>query len=257
MSAAPDEERDWPSLAIVVPVYNEAEGIDHACREIASVAERYPGRAVLIAVDDGSADDSGAIIDRLAGEIEIVEAVHHEANSGYGAALRTGAERAQELGFDYVAFIDSDLTNPPTDLLKIGELARAGHPYIKASRFVPGGGMAGVPLARRLMSKGANLTARTLFRTRVRDVTNGFRAMRTDLFLSLPLRERGFAVIVEEFDLATRQGVEPVEFATTLSGRTEGQRPTAFAYSPGLLMTYLRYPVRAFLRKTSGPEDHR
>lgn len=249
MSAPPHEDRDWPSLGIVVPVYNEAEGIERACREIAAVADRYPGDAVVIAVDDGSADNSGEIIDRLAEELDGVETVHHQRNAGYGAALRTGAERARALGMEYVAFIDSDLTNPPTDLLKIGELARAGHPYIKASRFVPGGGMTGVPPLRRFMSRGANLTARGLFGTRVRDVTNGFRAMRTDLFLSLPLRERGFAVIVEELDWAMRKGIEPVEFATTLSGRTQEQRPTAFAYSPGLLMSYLRYPAGSLARR--------
>ena len=235
--------RDWPSLGIVVPVYNEAEDIERGLGAIAEVAQRYPGRATVIAVDDGSADRSGEIIDNLAAELEPLESLHHERNAGYGAALRSGAERAQAEGLEYVAFIDSDLTNPPEDLLRIGELARDGHPYIKASRFIAGGGMRGVRRSRRSLSKAANLTARALFGTTARDVTNGFRAMRTDIFVSLPLRERGFAVIVEEFDQMQRRGIEPVEFPSTLSERTAEQRPTAFAYSPRLLMTYLRYPV--------------
>jgi glycosyltransferase involved in cell wall biosynthesis len=249
VSAVSDEEREWPSLGIIVPVYNEAEGIEPALQEIVAVARRYPGRSLVITIDDGSTDGSAAILDRLAIELEPLEPLQHERNVGYGGALRTGAERAQALGMEYLAFIDSDLTNPPSDLLKIGELARAGHLYIKASRFIPGGGMTGVPPLRRFMSKSANLTARALFRTPVRDVTNGFRALRTDLFLSLPLREQGFAVIVEELDEVLRRGIEPVEFPSTLSARRQGQRPTAFAYSPSLLMSYMRYPAGALFRR--------
>jgi dolichol-phosphate mannosyltransferase len=230
-------------------VYNEAAGIEHACRAIMDALSGYTGEAAMIAVDDGSTDQSASILERLAQTVAAVELVRHEANAGYGAALRTGAARAQSLGLDYVAFIDSDLTNPPSDLLKIGELARAGHPYIKASRFIPGGDMAGVPLARRIVSRAGNVVASALFGTRIRDVTNGFRAGRTDLICSWPTRERTFAVIVEEFAFAVRDGVEPIEFPTSLSARSGQQRHSAFTYSPSLLWSYLRYPLRAFARR--------
>lgn len=249
MSTPGQVEDSWPSLGVVVPVYNEAASIERACREVVAVVRRYEGRTVVIAVDDGSADDSAAIISRLAGELDQLELVRHERNAGYGAALRTGAGRAHELGLDYVAFIDSDLTNPPSDLLKIGRLARDGHPYIKASRFVPGGDMSAVPFERRIVSRAGNLVASALFGTRVRDVTNGFRAGRTDLICSWPTEERTFAVIVEEFACAQRAGVVPVEFPTSLSARSGQQRRTAFSYSPELIRSYLRYPLRAFLER--------
>jgi glycosyltransferase involved in cell wall biosynthesis len=253
VSEAPEPGSEWPSLGIVVPVYNEAATIERACREIAAVAERYRGRAVVIAVDDGSADRSAAILAELAGGLEPLDTRRHSENAGYGAALRTGAERAHELGLDYVAFIDSDLTNPPEDLLKIGQLAAAGHDYIKGSRFVAGGSMAGVPGSRRAVSRAGNVVGQALFGAPVRDVTNGFRAVRTDLFLSWPLRERGFAVIVEELDWALRSGVEPAEFPTVLTARSGEQRATAFSYSPRLVLSYLRYPMRAFGRRVRTP----
>jgi dolichol-phosphate mannosyltransferase len=240
---------DWPSLGVVVPIYNESASIERACREVVDVVRRYRGRAVVIGVDDGSADDSAAIVSRLAEELPELELVRHSQNEGYGAALRTGAHRAQELNLDYVAFIDSDLTNPPSDLLKIGELAAQGHSYIKASRFVPGGDMSAVPAQRRVVSRAGNVVAQALFGTSVRDVTNGFRAGRTDLICSWPTTERTFAVIVEEFAYAQRDGVVPVEFPTSLSSRTGQQRGSAFSYSPELIRSYLRYPLRAFLRR--------
>ncbi len=247
----------YPSLAVVIPVYNEAETIRRTCGEIEAVLDRYPGEARAIAVDDGSEDESAGVLREVAQGSQRLEVCIRDANGGYGAALRTGAERAAELGLDYVVFIDADLTNPPADILRIGELIREGHPYVKASRFLPGGGMPTVPWSRRMFSQAGNFVARTLFGTRVRDVTNGFRAVRTDLFLSWPLTERGFAVIVEEFELALRDGVEPVEFPTTLGARDETQRATAFAYSPSQVLTYLRYPARSRLRRARNRERRR
>ena len=157
------EATPLPSLAVVVPVFNEAATIDHALDEIAAVGDRYPGEFAVIAVDDGSEDGSGEALDAVAARLERVEVLHHEANGGYGAALRTGTARAAARGLEYVAFIDSDLTNPPADLLRIGELAGAGHAYIKASRFVPGGRMEGVPRSRRAVSVAGNMVGRALF----------------------------------------------------------------------------------------------
>ena len=236
---------EWPSLAVVVPIYNEEAGLERGIAAILDAAWRYRGRCVVIAIDDGSADRSGAILDGLSG----IEVVHHASNAGYGRALRTGADRAAELGLEYVAFIDSDLTNPPEDLLKIGALAAEGHPYIKASRFVPGGSMAAVPASRRWVSRAGNVVGQALFATQLRDVTNGFRAVRTDLFRSWPLHERDFAVIVEELDRALAAGVVPVEFPSVLTARSVQQRPTAFSYSPRLVLRYLRYPLRAARRR--------
>lgn len=247
MSAEAAAADGWPSFGVVVPVYNEADGIEASCREIARAIEGYSGRAVVIAVDDGSADSSADILHRLAEELPGLEFVRHPANAGYGAALRTGARRAREMGLRYVAFIDSDLTNPPADLLTIAELAREGHRYIKASRFMPGGSMSSVPLKRRWVSQFGNMVAAALFGTRVRDVTNGFRGAETELICSWPTQERGFAVIVEEFAWALASGVRIAEFPTVLTARSAERRATAFSYSPQLLMSYLRYPLRSRL----------
>ena len=254
-SAESRADRSWPSLATVVPVFNEESGIERSCQAIVSVAERYPGKSVVIAVDDGSSDASAAVLDGLEHAMELLVLCKHETNSGYGAALRTGALQAAALGFEYVAFIDSDLTNPPEDLLKIGKLAREGHTYIKGSRFVAGGGMESVPSWRQALSNGGNAVARRLFGIQLRDITNGFRAVRTDLFLSWPLTERGFPIIMEELDCALQTGVLPVEFPTILTARTEDLRSSAFTYSTKTIYSYLRYPMHAQLRRIRAAEN--
>jgi glycosyltransferase involved in cell wall biosynthesis len=236
-------------MGIVLPVYNEAATIERSVEAVTDVAKRYRGSARVIAVDDGSADDSAELLERAAARLPLLELVCHRTNAGYGAALRSGALRARELGLAYVTFMDSDLTNPPSDVLKIGALAADGHDYIKASRFLPGGAMAGVPARRALFSRTGNRVAARLYGGHLTDPTNGFRAMRTELATRWPQTERGFASIVEELHWALRDGIEPVEFPSVLTSRTAEQRGTAFAYTPRVIARYLRYPLRTCLHR--------
>lgn len=235
---------------MVVPVYNEGREIERSCRAILAVAERYPGRMGVVAVDDGSSDESAQVLMELAGADERLDLERHESNQGYGAACRTGATWAAARGFDYVAFIDSDLTNPPEDLLKIGEvIAGTGAPYVKASRFAESGGVEGVPVRRRVLSRVGYGIGSFLFGLRGIDITNGFRSARTEVYCRWPLHETGFAIIMEEVYWALHEGVAIASFPTTLKARRGSQRASAFTYTPRVLGDYLRYPLRRFFRR--------
>ena len=134
--------------------------------------------------------------------------------------------------------------------MKIGELiAGTRADYVKGSRFMAGAGMEGVPLRRRVVSRLGYRVGSSLFRLRGRtDITNGFRAARTDVYCRWPLRERGFAIIMEEVFWAREEGVQIASFPTILRARSESQRATAFTYTPRVLRDYLRYPLRSFTR---------
>ena len=241
----------WPSLGVVIPVYNEGATIEHGGRVISEMASRYPGRAVVIAVNDGSEDDSGGILDRLADEIELLDVFHREANGGYGAAQRTGARRALELGLDDVSFIDADLTNPPEDVLRMAELAREGHPYIKASRFVPGGGMINVFVLRRAMTRLASWVCRMLFWTPVRDPTSGFGRREPNSCARGRSRRTGSRASSRSSTGRSGRGSKPVEIPTMIGGRGKDQRNSSFTWSPSLVASYFRYPAGAFRRRAA------
>jgi dolichol-phosphate mannosyltransferase len=208
---------------------------------------------MVVAVDDGSADGSLEVLKRLVGELDDLVAEIHGRNCGYGQALRTGAARARREGYDYAAFIDSDLTNPPDELLVMGRLAAEGHPYIKASRFVAGGSMASVPVRRRWVSRVGNRVGALLFAAGIRDVTNGFRAVRLDLWERWPLHETDFSCIVEELYWALREGIRPVEFPSVLGTRSDEQRASSFPYSAHLIGKYLTYALRAGALRITTP----
>jgi glycosyltransferase involved in cell wall biosynthesis len=238
-----------PAFAVVVPAYNEERGIERCVRAIDDVLGRLPNRTALIVVDDGSADRTGRILADLRTTISRLIVVAHDGNRGYGGALRTGARQAAAMSFDYVLFMDSDLTNDPRYVSDFARTMVGGYDLIKGSRYIAGGAVMGVPRRRRILSVVGNRVARTLYGLPVRDCTNGFRALRTSLFQRMDLRENGFAVIMEELYHAQRLAGTVCEIPCALSTRANGLRPSSFQYRPRVFWDYLKYPIRSALHR--------
>ena len=231
-------------LALVVPMYNERAGAESCVRQILELVPTLGIEAGLIVVDDGSTDRTGELLDELraAGHDFLVA---HKPNGGYGSAISFGARLAHEQRFDYVVFMDSDLTNPPAHVTRFVPSILGGADLVKGSRFSAGGDMTAVPWRRRVFSEIGNLVARALFRIGLADCTNGFRAIRIDCFLKMPLKENDFAVIMEELYWAKRLGMSVASVPTTLDQRSADLRPSTFSYRPRLIWKYLCYAVRA------------
>ena len=81
-----------PNLSIVVPAFNEGANITPVVREIVETIAASPwvGAYEVVLVNDGSTDDTGAVMDRLKQELPQLRVFHHEVNRGFGAGLRTG-----------------------------------------------------------------------------------------------------------------------------------------------------------------------
>ena len=107
------------SFCVVIPMYNEEPGAENCVRQVCEALSAIPCESKLIAVNDGSRDRTGEILDRIGPAFPNLTIVHHAKNSGYGAALRTGVATAAKAGFDYTLFMDSDLTNHPRDLPEV------------------------------------------------------------------------------------------------------------------------------------------
>lgn len=97
-------------LSIVIPAYNEENGISEIIERVLAVRPRLPGVGIdsleLIVVDDGSRDRTVEIV----GGYSDVRLIRHAKNGGYGAALKTGFAAAQG---EWVGFLDADGTYPP------------------------------------------------------------------------------------------------------------------------------------------------
>ena len=108
---------DVPALSVIIPVFNEAAGIDSVVDSVMQIAVQHNWEVIF--VDDGSSDDSA---DRVRSKIDggRVKLISHPYNRGYGAALKTGIRAASS---PVVATMDSDGQHDPNELLRLEPLA--------------------------------------------------------------------------------------------------------------------------------------
>jgi len=246
MIAAPQPA--CPSFCVIIPMFNEQSGAQECVTTVTAALRKLENHTVLVVVNDGSSDETGAILRRLNPEPSSFKLLEHSTNQGYGAAIRTGIAFAVESGFDYSLFMDSDLTNEPSDLGRFAVEMKNDTDVIKASRFVKGGGMRGVPWRRAMVSSLGNRVASMLFSIGVHDCTNGFRAVKTSILAQMQLSERGFPIIVEELYQSVFLAKTFAEIPVILTNRPDTLRLTSFTYDGTTIRKYLGYALRAFVR---------
>jgi glycosyltransferase involved in cell wall biosynthesis len=210
-------------LSILMPVFNERATVDRAIED-ALGAELPVGRRELVLVDDGSTDGTRELLagKELPGNVRLVL---HERNLGKGAAVRTALEHATE---EFSAILDADLEYQASDLgpvvapllsgeatVVFGTRAWASHTAY-SFWYVMG-------------NKAVTLAANVLYNCFISDVMTCHKAMRTELFRSLPLRERGFAIEPEIAARVLRAGERIYEVPIAYRARTreEGKKLTA------------------------------
>jgi len=207
------------SVTVVVPTYNERENLAHIAAGIL-----LHGYSLLI-VDDGSPDGTGDIADELATDIPRVSVIHRPSKQGLGPAYAAGFDRALANGAEVIIEMDADFSHNPADLPRLVKAVRDGADVAIGSRYVPGGQTPDWPAARRIISRGGNLYARTMLGIATRDATAGFRAFRADSLARLPYRSAqasGYGFQVEMAWRANQAGMNVVELPITFRDRAMG-----------------------------------
>jgi len=175
-----DSER--PRLTFFFPAYNEEENVEETTRRaLEEIGPLVGGSIEVLIVDDGSTDRTPALADALAAGDERVR-VHHQANRGYGGALRAGfaAARGQLIGFS-----DGDLQ---FDLREFGRLLdRLGDELRPVDAVIGYRIKRRDPPHRLFIAKTYNAIASVLFGLRVRDIDCAMKVFRRELFDDLPL----------------------------------------------------------------------
>jgi glycosyltransferase involved in cell wall biosynthesis len=105
-----------PWLSVVIPVFDEAENLEPLHRELDAALAKVARPAEIVFVDDGSADQSPAVLARLAATDPRVRVVTLDRNHGQSAAFDAGFRHARG---EVVATLDADLQNDPADLPRL------------------------------------------------------------------------------------------------------------------------------------------
>ncbi|MCC6144395.1 MAG: glycosyltransferase [Candidatus Hydrogenedentes bacterium] len=168
-----------PDISIVVPVYNEAPNLDRLHRELTEAMEAYGRPYEIIAVDDGSRDDSFAMLKGLHQGDPRLRVVRLARNFGQNPAMYAGFERARG---DIVVSIDADLQNPPAEIPKLIEKLGEGYDVVQGWREQRQDNV-----LRRGASRAINSVVSRILRTEVKDLGCGLKAYRREVIERLLL----------------------------------------------------------------------
>jgi glycosyltransferase involved in cell wall biosynthesis len=210
-----------PLLSVIVPAFNEAETIETVARRLRGI----PLKLEIIAVDDASTDGTAAVLDRLAQGGLVDRVLHHPANRGKGAALRSGIAVATG---DIIAVQDADLEYDPVDLAAlITPIVKGRADAVYGSRFQGGPHrvlffwhMVGNSIVTFLSNMFTNLN--------LTDVETCYKLVRADLLKRLPLTSDRFGFEVEITARLAQSRARIWEMPVSYDGRTyaEGKKIT-------------------------------
>lgn len=236
---------------LVLPVYNEADNLAPLLERIEAVRRTAALDLDVLAVDDGSVDDSGAQLASLGRQLAYLTIVRHERNRGFAAAVRTGFGAGLERGYEALLLMDADLTHDPAELPRLLAALESGADVAIGSRYVPGGRMESVPLVRAAISRVGNFVGRRALQVPISDLTSGYRAFRRAVLERLDLSERGFGIQLQAVVQAHRAGFRLAEVPITLLVRAHGY--SKMVYSLAFWWSYVRLFARLALSRRPPP----
>jgi glycosyltransferase involved in cell wall biosynthesis len=199
-------------VSILIPAYNEAATVRQVLERVAAL----PLDTEIVVVDDGSTDDTPAILAGWAGGRDDT-VVLTQPNLGKGAAVRAAIARASG---DICVIQDADLEYDPEDLPRLVRPIADGYAdVVYGSRLKGGSPQRAFMFWHLVGNRFLSLLASVLYDTPLSDIETGYKAFRTETLRSLDLHEDGFGVEPEITAQICRRRVRIFELPISYSGR--------------------------------------
>ncbi len=207
-------------LSILMPVYNESATLIMAVKRVLDV--EYPCEIELVAVDDGSADSSLALLQGF--DDARLRVIAHERNQGKGAAIRTASEAATG---DYMIICDADLEYRPEEIPSLLAPVIAGEAVVVYGTRSFGSHNA-YSYWYVLGNRGVTLAANLLFNCYISDLETCFKLLPTELYRRLDIRAAGFGMEAQVTARLLKSGIRPYEIPISYRARSreEGKKLT-------------------------------
>ncbi|MFC1922878.1 glycosyltransferase family 2 protein [Chloroflexota bacterium] len=234
------------TLSVVIPAYNEENGIAEIAGRVLSVKNDLKNVGVadleLLVVDDGSGDKTAEVASQIAG----IRLIRHAQNKGYGAALKTGFSEANG---ELIGFLDADGTYPPEFFPQLCQKALNGNDLVIGSRMA--GSESKMPLTRRV----GNLFFATLLtlmgRQKVSDSASGMRVFKREVLERIYPLPDGLNLTPVMSTRAVHEGIQMVEVPIPYDERVGSSKLSVVRdgslFLQSMVWTVLTYnPVRIF-----------
>jgi dolichol-phosphate mannosyltransferase len=208
-------------VSIVIPAYNEEHNIVKCMDELRSViGQKYGIPYEIVVVNDNSKDDTEALV---RGQMQVdpaVRLVSRKPPGGFGRAVRSGLE---EVRGDIVVIYMADLSDDAEDVVAYYRKIQEGYDCVFGSRFIKGSKVNHYPRLKLVVNRIVNHCIQIMFWTRFNDLTNAFKAYRTEVIRECgPYHASHFNITLELSLGALVRKYNIVQVPISWSGRTWG-----------------------------------
>lgn len=216
-------------FSIIIPTFNEAENISLLIDKIRELFKPLGYTYEIIIVDAGSKDNTLQLAKDRGAQAFCQE------SPGYGGALHDAIMRAKG---GSIITMDADLSHNPYIIKRLLSQRHAAHIVI-ASRYIRGG-LANMPITRRLLSVVLNKFLCFTLSLPLRDISSGFRLYSAEVFKEIDFSARDFNVLVEILVKAYMNGFIIKEIPFHYQARSKGKsHAKIIAFGIGFLRTLL------------------
>lgn len=227
-------------LSIVIPAYNEEEGIGNVINDIKKVMKKVKLGYEIIVVDDGSVDKTAEIVKKRQ-----VKLIQHPYNKGYGAAIKTGIRNAAG---DLVLITDSDGSYPAEDIPKLLEHSN-DYDMVVGARI---GKVVNIPLLRRPAKYFLNKLANFLVGVKIPDLNSGLRVFKKAIalkFMNIYPSKFSFTTTITLAFLSSDYTVKYVPISYYKRKGESKMKPWMFSDFLVLIVRIITYfnPLKVFL----------
>ncbi len=231
-------------LSVIMPVYNEEIHIREILEKILVAPLPENVEKEIIAIDDGSIDDSGKILEEFEAKHNIIT---HDliVNCGKGTAVRMGLRKAKG---DIIIIQDGDLEYNPNDYAAIIEpLLKGEVEVVYGSRFM--GNIGNMKFVNRIGSSVLNILTSILYGIKITDQFTAYKAFKSDVIRSLHLRCRGFEFCSEVTNKLLKRGIKIKEVPISYSGRTRAQGKKGGSWKDFFVALYFILEYKFFIKQ--------
>jgi dolichol-phosphate mannosyltransferase len=214
-------------ISIVIPTYNEKEGIEEVIKSISESLESTGNEYELIVVDDDSPDKTWEFCETLKENYRL-NVIRRIGKRGLSSAVIDGWKESKG---DILGVMDADGSHDVRALPEmITQLQRGECELAIGSRYVPGGGTEGWPFLRRFYSKFAILFAKPI--TNIKDATSGFALFKREVIQDVELDPIGWKIVLE---VAIKGNIKnykefPIIFRDRQKGKSKLGKKAVFNY---------------------------
>ena len=182
-------------LSVVIPARNEEGAIPPTLRHLHLELSLRGIPHEIVVVDDGSTDRTWEVLSQAAAEIPEVRPVMNRGLNGFGRAIQLGLSQMRG---DAVVIMMADESDDCRDVVRYWNALNEGYDCVFGSRFLKGGGVIDYPWVKLVLNRAFNFFIRLLFRIKLNDTTNAFKAYRRSVIQGVsPILSQHFNLTVE------------------------------------------------------------